>query len=76
MVLWHTQRIWITRWKERLQILLDIVPGADTVERIQHAHCIIAPIGRLGHWQIVDAADLVQIDKAVRAARPDRPGVP
>jgi hypothetical protein len=65
-MLWHTQQIRIASRKERLQILLDVVPGADTVEGIEHAHCIIAPVGRLGHWQIVDAANLVQIDKAVR----------
>jgi hypothetical protein len=63
MVLWHTQRIRIARWKERLQILLDVVPSADTVEGIEHAQRIIAPVGRLGYWQIVDAANLVQIDE-------------
>ncbi len=66
MVLWHTQRIRIARRKEGLQILLDVVLCPDTVEHVEHAQCIIAPIRCLGHRQIIDAADLVQIDKAVR----------
>ena len=55
----------IARWKERLQIFLDIVSRSDTVQRINHAQRVFAPIGRLRHRQIVGAADLVQIDKAV-----------
>src|SRR5205823_4496416 len=66
MVLWHTQGIRIAKRKEWLQVLLDVVPGAYAVECVEHAQRIILPVGRLGHWQIVDAANLVQIDESVR----------
>jgi hypothetical protein len=34
-------------------------------EEVDHPQCVIAPIGRLGHWQVVNAAHLVEVDKGV-----------
>jgi hypothetical protein len=54
MMLGHAQRIRIVIRKERLQILLYVVPGLDGIERVEHAKRIIPPVSRFCHWQVID----------------------
>src|ERR1700758_4676944 len=59
------QWIVITRRKVLLEVLLNVVICSHLFEEIDHPQCVIAPICRLGHWQIVNAAHFVEVDKGV-----------
>src|SRR5271170_579027 len=72
VMLLSPQRIVITRRKALLQVLLYVVLCSHLFEEIDHPQCVIAPIGRLGHWQVINAAHLVEVNKGVCVS--DLPG--
>ena len=54
MMLRHAQRV--VEPGGRLKITFDVKAG-DGREAVEHAHGVFAPVGRIGHRQIVGAAD-------------------
>jgi hypothetical protein len=66
MMLRNAKRVRVTLRQELLQILFDVVPCPEAGELIEHTQRVVAPVRGLRHRQIVDAADLEEIDELMR----------
>lgn len=49
-----------------LEILLDVVGNTEVLQQVNHAECVLPPVGRLGHREIVRTTHFVQVDETVR----------
>ena len=65
MMLGHAQRIVVPDRQVWLEILLDVVSDSELLAKLDHSMGIALPVCGLRNFQVVRAADLVQINEAV-----------
>ena len=74
MMLLDPNFIWISCRQILLQVALDVMRRAKSVEKIEHTNRIIFPIRCFGHRKIIDAADFVQVNERVSGAHDSEAG--
>jgi hypothetical protein len=53
VMLLHSEGVRVSGRQELLQVVLDVVPCANLVQQVNHADCVVLPIGCPCHFQIV-----------------------
>jgi hypothetical protein len=75
MMLRHAQRVAVIRRQVWLQILLDVMPVAECLQLIHHPKGVILPVPCLCDRQVIDAADLVEVNKLMRCIDDGKAGL-